>query len=145
MQSVDIVPPWTDPLPSGYWLYNLSLTCFWAYVSAMFALRAPRLGPRLVAATGAMYGIGLALVVARFVVEIPASGHAVWMYALVVLAVRLELGPWAVGFALALIVEVIGFKLAWSKLASVAWGTAIGAPLAILLALVPSERRDPSW
>ncbi len=145
MQSVEIVPPWTDPLPGGYWLYNLSLTLFWAYVSVMFAVRAPRLGPRLVAATGATYGIGLALVLARFVVEIPASGHAVWMYALVVLAVRLELGPWAVGFALALIVEVIGFKLAWSKLASVAWGTAIGLPLAVFLAIVPSERRDPSW
>lgn len=139
MQSVEIVPPWTDPLPAGYWLYNLSLTFFWAYVSVMFAVRAPRLGARLVAATGAMYGVGLALVVARFVVEIPASGHAVWMYALVVLAVRLELGPWAIGLALALIVEVIGFKLAWSKLASVAWGTLVGAPLALLLALVPAR------
>ncbi|MBK7973860.1 MAG: hypothetical protein IPK07_11520 [Deltaproteobacteria bacterium] len=139
MPSIEIVPPWIDPLPDGYWLYNLSLTIFWAYVSVMFAVRAPRLGPRLVAATGAMYGVGLALVIARFVVEIPASGHAVWMYALVVLAVRLELGPWAVGFALALIVEVIGFKLAWDKLGSVAWGSAIGVPLAAFLAVVPTR------
>lgn len=137
MQSAEIVPPWSDPLPAGYWLYTLSLTVFWAYVTAMFAVRAPRLGGRLVTAAGAIYGIGLALVVARFVVEIPASGHAVWMYALVVLAVRLELGPWAVGIAVALVVEVIAFKLAWSKLPSLAWGTAIGVPLALFLAMVP--------
>ncbi len=129
--------PWKDPLPSGYWVYNLSLTCFWAYVSVMLAVRAGRVGGRLIAAAGALYGIGLALVVARFVVEIPPSGHAVWMYALLVLALRLELGRWAVTYAVALIVEVVAFKLAWHKLPSIAWGTLIGVPLAAFLALVP--------
>lgn len=141
---MEIVPPWTDPLPSGYWLYNLSLTFFWAYVSVMLAVRAPRVGARLVAATGAFYGIGLALVVARFVVEIPPSGHAVWMYALLVLAVRLELGRWAVTYALALIGEVVAFKLAWGRFPSVVWGTLIGAPLAAFLALIPAPSPRPA-
>lgn len=134
---MEIVLPWKDPLPSGYWVYNLSLTFFWAYVSVMLAVRARHVGGRLIAATGAIYGIGLALVVARFVVEIPPSGHAVWMYALLVLALRLELGRWAVAYAVALILEVMAFKLAWHKFPSIAWGTLIGVPLAAFLALVP--------
>ncbi len=136
---MSLLPIWTDPLPRGYWFYNLSLTFFWAYVTAMLLLRAQRLGPRVMAGAGAVYGVGLALVVARFVIEIPLSGHAVWMYSLVVLAVRLELGPWAVAAALALIVEVIAFKTAWHKLPSVAWGSLVGAPFATFLALLPGE------
>lgn len=123
-------------------LYNGSMVVVWLAISVEIGRLWPRLTRAMRGAIGTWWALGLALVWARFEAGLPASGHAIWMWPMLVLAFRLGLSTGARGAALAMVALVFAFKAHSGNLPSVAYGSAIGIPVAALLARIDPFQRD---
>lgn len=121
-----------DHLKAGGLLYNGSITLLWLYVCWELTRRWSRIETTARVAIVAWWVVGLVLVAARFGAGLPASGHAIWMWPLLVLTVRLELPSWSRWAALAVVALVIVFKFRFGNVESLVLGSAIGVPVALL-------------